>query len=219
VSISVFSWSNCVCILPQYVWCVLLPCCTSYVYYQLVASWCSSHDNVLSRARVVVSRKSTLQNLVEASRSFITFPSLPFPSSRLSPPTGWVSGERPGPCPRARFPVTSGTGVASLVCLRSLRIHRLLKWPARERSPEASCTAANPGGVRYGRVLNSGLICILNYVSIFLMFIPGVRPAGTLCSASFSGRDLDSLLTRTGASVFVSACIGNESYSWCEGLL
>jgi hypothetical protein len=33
---------------------------------------------VLSRARVVVSRKSTLPNLLEASRSFITFLSLPF---------------------------------------------------------------------------------------------------------------------------------------------
>jgi hypothetical protein len=38
----------------------------------------TAQEMELSRARVVVSRKSTLQNLLEASRSFITFLSLPF---------------------------------------------------------------------------------------------------------------------------------------------
>ena len=44
VFISVFRRSKC-CNPRQYVYCVLLPYSTSYIYYQLVASWCSSDDN------------------------------------------------------------------------------------------------------------------------------------------------------------------------------
>jgi hypothetical protein len=38
------------------------------------------------------------------------------------------------------------------------------------------------------------------------MFIPGVRLGGTSYCASFSGRDLDSLVARTVASVIVDDC-------------
>jgi hypothetical protein len=75
-------------------------------------------------------------------------PSLPFLSSRLSPPIGWVMGESLGHCPWERFPVTSGIAVALLVCLRSLRIHRLWKWPASREEPRGSYHLPQPRGSR-----------------------------------------------------------------------
>jgi hypothetical protein len=134
-------------------------------------------------------------------------PSVPFLSSRLSPPIGCVTGGRPGALPRARFPVTRCIGVALLVCLRSLRIHRLWKWPASREEPSGvlpPAAAQGESGI-YG-VQIQVWFGILNYVSIILMFIPGVRLAGTSYCASFSGRGLDSLVARTGASVIVNDC-------------
>jgi hypothetical protein len=134
-------------------------------------------------------------------------PSFPFPSSRLSPLIGCVTGERPGATPRARFPVTCCIGVALLVCLWSLRIHRLWKWPASREKPRGVLPpAAAQGESGMDGVQIQVSFGILNYVSIILMFIPGIRPAGTSYCASFSGSGLDSLVARTGASVIVNDC-------------
>jgi hypothetical protein len=142
---------------------------------------------LLSRARVVVSRKSTLQNLLEASRSFITFLSLPFFKVVA---TDWLCyGWKPGSLPRARFPVTCCIGVALLVYLRSFGYivsgsdQPVERSPGRVLPPAAAQGESGMDGVQI-----QFWFVILNYVSIILMFIPGVRPAGTLYCASFSGR-------------------------------
>ena len=46
VSVSVFSWCKVLCIMQQYVLCVLLPYSTSCIYTHLVASWFYSNGNV-----------------------------------------------------------------------------------------------------------------------------------------------------------------------------